>query len=224
MSGADEALGLSLRVAVVALAGSLVPGVAVAYLLARTRFWGRSLVVALVYLPLVLPPVVTGYALLILLGPHGVFGGFFYRCCDISVAFRWTGAAIAAAVMGFPLLVRAAQLSFESVDRGLEEAASTLGANPVGVFAIVTLPLSVRGILAGALMAFAKSLGEFGATITFVSNIPGQTQTLPLAIYSLLQVPGTDRQALWLVLLSIAVSLAAVLGAELLGGRLAPRR
>ena len=221
---AADAVALSLRVSIMALAGSLVPGVAVAYLLARTRFPGRTLLLSIVYLPLVLPPVVTGYALLILLGPHGALGAPLQRYLHLTLAFRWTGAAVASAVMGFPLLVRAVQLSFEAVDRGLEDAAATLGAGPWRIFLVVTLPLALPGIFAGAMLAFAKSLGEFGATITFVSNIPGETQTLPLAIYSLLQVPGTDSEVLWLVALSVAISLLAVGGAETLAARLARQR
>jgi molybdate transport system permease protein len=218
-----EALHLSLRVSIWSVVVSLPLGLIVAWLLARGRFRGRTLVSALVHLPLVLPPVVTGYALLLLFGRQGPLGAVLERWFGLVFAFRWTGAALAAGVMGFPLLVRALQLSIESVDRGLEQAAATLGARPAVVFLTVTLPLMLPGLLAGALLAFAKSLGEFGATITFVSNIPGETRTLPIAIYSLLQVPGTDASVLRLSLLSVAVSLVAVVGSEVTAHRLRQR-
>jgi molybdate transport system permease protein len=216
------AIRLSLRVALCAVAVSLPAGVAVAVLLARGRFWGKTALEGLVYLPLVLPPVVTGYVLLLAFGRRGALGAFL-ESFGIVFAFRWTGAALASAVMGFPLLVRAARLSVEAVDRKLEAAAGTLGAGPAWVFATVTLPLMAPGILAGAVLAFARSLGEFGATITFVSNIPGETQTLPTALYTLTQVPGGDAGALRLSLVAIAISMLALVAAEVLGRRLARR-
>jgi molybdate transport system permease protein len=215
------AVRLSLRVAFWAVVASLPVGVVVAVILARGRFWGKTLLEVLVYLPLVLPPVVTGYALLLLFGRRGVLGSFLADRLGIVLAFRWTGAVVACAVMGFPLLVRAIRLSVEAVDRRLEEAAGTLGANPFWVFATVTLPLILPGILAGAVLAFARSLGEFGATITFVSNIPGETQTLSTALYTFIQVPGGERGALRLSAIAIAVSVLALLAAEVLGRRIA---
>jgi molybdate transport system permease protein len=216
------AIRLSLRVALCAVAVSLPAGVAVAVLLARGRFWGKTVLEGLVYLPLVLPPVVTGYLLLLALGRRSALGAFL-ESLGIVFAFRWTGAALASAVMGFPLLVRAVRLSVEAVDRKLEAAAGTLGAGPGWVFLTVTLPLMAPGILAGAVLAFARSLGEFGATITFVSNIPGETQTLPTALYTLTQVPGGEAGALRLSLVAIALSMLALVGAEALGRRLARR-
>jgi molybdate transport system permease protein len=210
------ALRLSLRVALVAVAASLPFGLAVAYLLARGRFWGKSLLDTLVHLPLILPPVVTGYLLLIGFGRRGPIGSFLAEQFGIVLSFRWTGAALAGAVMGFPLLVRAIRLSIEAVDRKLEDAAGTLGANPPFVFLLVTLPLILPGIIAGTILSFAKAMGEFGATITFVSNIPGETQTLPSAIYTFTQVPGGEAGALRLTLVSIAVSMLALLGSELM--------
>jgi molybdate transport system permease protein len=205
------------------MAGSLPFGIAAAMLLARGRFWGKSLFNALVHLPLVLPPVVTGYALLLLFGRQGALGAFLADNFGIVFAFRWTGAALACAVMGFPLMVRAIWLSIEAVDRRLEAAASTLGASPLWVFATVTLPLSLPGLLAGMILSFAKALGEFGATITFVSNIPGETQTLPTAIYTFLQVPGGDPGALRLAAVSVVISLAALLMSDALTRRIAAR-
>jgi molybdate transport system permease protein len=202
---------------------SLPFGIAAAMLLARGRFWGKSLLNAVVHLPLVLPPVVTGYALLLLFGRQGAFGAFLADHFGIVFAFRWTGAALACAVMGFPLMVRAIWLSIEAIDRRLEAAASTLGAAPLWVFATVTLPLALPGILAGMILSFAKALGEFGATITFVSNIPGETQTLPTAIYTLLQVPGGDPGALRLAGISVVISLAALLVSDALSRRIAAR-
>ena len=184
------AIGLSLRIASVATLSSLPVAVATALLLARGRFPGKALVDGLVHLPLVLPPVVTGYVLLVLLGRRGVLGAFLADTFGIVLSFRWTGAAVACAVMGFPLMVRAIRLSIEAVDRRLEAAAGTLGAGPVAVFFLITLPLALPGVVVGAILAFAKALGEFGATITFVSNIPGQTQTISAAIYTATQVPG----------------------------------
>jgi molybdate transport system permease protein len=210
------ALRLSLRVALVAVAASLPLGLAVAYLLARGRFWGKSLLDTLVHLPLILPPVVTGYLLLIGFGRRGPIGSFLAEQFGIVLSFRWTGAALASAVMGFPLLVRAIRLSIEAVDRKLEDAAGTLGAHPPFVFLLVTLPLILPGIIAGTILSFAKAMGEFGATITFVSNIPGETQTLPSAIYTFTQVPGGEAGAFRLTLVSIAVSMLALLGSELM--------
>ena len=218
------AVRLSLLVAVTATAASLPLGVAVAWLLARGRFWGRSLVDTVVHLPLILPPVVTGYLLLILFGRRGPIGEFLNDAFGIVFAFRWTGAALACAVMGFPLMVRAIRLSIEAVDIRLESAAGTLGAHPFLVFATITLPLCLPGVIAGAILCFAKSMGEFGATITFVSNIPGETQTLPSAIYTLTQIPGGDAGALRLTLISVVISMTALLGSEMLARRLGVRR
>ena len=217
------AIRLSLRVALWAVVASLPVGIAVAVLLARGRFWGKTALEGLVYLPLVLPPVVTGYVLLLVFGRRGLLGAFLAETFGVVFAFRWTGAALASAVMGFPLLVRAVRLSVEAVDRKLEAAAGTLGAGPGWVFLTVTLPLIVPGILAGAVLAFARSLGEFGATITFVSNIPGETQTLPTALYTFTQVPGGEAGALRLSLIAIAISMLALVAAEVLGRRLARR-
>jgi len=208
------AIRLSLRVAFWAMLGSLPVGIAVALVLARTRFWGHSLLNALVHLPLVLPPVVTGYVLLLLFGRRGPLGRLLYESFGIVFAFRWTGAALACAVMGFPLLVRAIRLSLEAVDRGLEDAAATLGANAAWVFVTVTLPLTLPGIAAGMILSFARALGEFGATITFVSNIPGETQTLPTLTYALIQQPGGETGALRLTLVAIVISTAALLASE----------
>jgi molybdate transport system permease protein len=210
------AVRLSLRVAVVATVLSLPFGIAIAMALARGRFWGRSIVDGIVLLPLVLPPVVTGYILLILVGRRGPIGSFLFDHFGIVFSFRWTGAALACAVMGFPLLVRAIRLSIESVDARLEEAAGTLGANRGWVFVTVTLPLIVPGIIAGMILCFAKAMGEFGATITFVSNIPGETQTLPSAIYTFTQVPNGDAGALRLTVVSVAIAMIAVLASELM--------
>ena len=217
------ALRISLLVATTATAASLPPGLAVAYLLARRRFWGKSVLDMLVHLPLILPPVVTGYILLIGFGRRGPIGAFLAEHLGIVLAFRWTGAALACAVMGFPLLVRAIRLSIEAVDTRFEEAAGTLGANPAWVFVVVTLPLILPGVIAGMILCFAKAMGEFGATITFVSNIPGETQTLPTAIYTLTQVPGGETGALRLTLVSVAVSMAALFASETLAGRVARR-
>ena len=212
---------LSLRVAFWAMITSLIPGILIALVLARGRFWGKSLLDGLVHLPLVMPPVVTGYALLLLLGRRGPLGRFLDEHFGIVFAFRWTGAALACAVMGFPLMVRAIRLSIEAVDRRLEDAAATLGASPVWVFLVITLPLTLPGIIAGMILSFARSMGEFGATITFVSNIPGETQTFPTLIYTLTQVPGGDAAALRLTLISIGISMLALLAAEFLAQRLA---
>ncbi|MGH6864651.1 MAG: molybdate ABC transporter permease subunit [Methyloceanibacter sp.] len=208
------AIKLSLRVATLATVGSLPFGVAIAMILGRGRFPGRGLLNALVLLPLIMPPVVTGYLLLILFGKQGTIGRWLGETFGIVFAFRWTGAALACAIMGFPLLVRAVQLSVEAVDRRLEQAASTLGASRIWVFLTVTLPLIAPGIIAGAILCFARAMGEFGATITFVSNIPGETQTLPSLIYTFTQVPGGDAGALRLTAISIGLSFAAILAAE----------
>ena len=216
LSGDDwTAVELSLRIAVVATLASLPFGIAVAYALARWRFPGKSLVNGLVHLPLVLPPVVTGYVLLLTFGRRGLLGE---ALADIGIvlSFRWTGAALACAVMGFPLMVRALRLSFESIDTRLEAAAGTLGANSAWRFALVTLPLAIPGLFTGAILAFARSLGEFGATITFVSNIPGETQTIAAAIYTDVQNPDGDAGALRLTLVSIVISLAAVIVSDVL--------
>lgn len=214
---------LSLRVALVATLASLPFGIAVAWLLARGNFWGKTLLDGLVHLPLVLPPVVTGYLLLIAFGRKGAVGAFLAEQLGVVLAFRWTGAALASAVMAFPLMVRAIRLSIEAIDRRLEQAATTLGASRGAVFRSITLPLALPGIIAGMVLAFAKALGEFGATITFVSNIPGETQTLSAAIYTLTQVPGGDAAALRLVVLAIVISLAALVLSEWLARRAARR-
>lgn len=219
-----EALALSLKVALWAVAASLPPGVAVAWLLARRRFPGKTLIDGLVHLPLVLPPVVTGYLLLLLLGRKGFLGAWLKDHLGLSLIFTWQGAAVAAGVMAFPLMVRAIRLSVEGLDVRLEEAARTLGAGPVRVFLSVSLPLILPGVLTGAVLAFARSLGEFGATITFVSNIPGQTRTLPLALYSLIQTPGGETGALRLCLVAVGVSLAALATSEIINRRLVKRR
>jgi len=207
------AVELSLRIAVVATLVSLPFGIAIAWLLARKDFWGKALLDGVVHLPLVLPPVVTGYLLLITFGRKGLVGSFL---ADLGIvfSFRWTGAALACGVMAFPLLVRAIRLSFEAIDRRLEQASSTLGAAPWQVFATVTLPLALPGILAGMVLGFAKAIGEFGATITFVSNIPGETQTISSAIYSLIQTPDGDTAAGRLVLISIVIAMSALIASE----------
>lgn len=217
------ALLLSLKVASVATLASLPVAIAVAWLLARKRFPGRAVLDGLVHMPLVLPPVVTGYALLVLFGRRGPIGAFLEANLGIVLSFRWTGAALAAAVMAFPLLVRAIRLSIEAIDAKVEQAAGTLGASPAWVFATVTLPLMLPGIVAGLVLAFAKALGEFGATITFVSSIPGETETLPAAIYNQLQVPGGDAAAFRLSLVAVAVSMLALLASELMARRIARR-
>ncbi len=217
------ALALSLRVSVVATLASLPVAIWVAWLLARREFPGKALVSALVHLPLVLPPVVTGYLLLVAFGRNGPLGQFLENTLGITLAFRWTGAALAAAIMGFPLMVRAIRLAIEAVDPRLEEAAATLGAPPWAMFWRVTLPLALPGLLAGTVMGFAKAMGEFGATITFVASIPGETRTLPSAIYALLQIPGQEGPAAQLVLWAVAVSVAAVVLSEWLARRLAAR-
>ena len=212
-----SAVTLSLKVSFWATVLSLPLGVAVAYALARHDFWGKQVLNGLVHLPLILPPVVTGYLLLLTFGRRGAVGGFLEDTFGLVFAFRWTGAALAAAVMAFPLMVRAIRLAIEAVDPKLEQAASTLGASRLWVFATITLPLILPGVIAGAILAFAKAMGEFGATITFVSNIPGQTQTLPSAIYSFLQVPGGDAQAMKLVLIAVAIAMLALFLSEWVG-------
>jgi molybdate transport system permease protein len=208
------AIRLSLRIALVATAVALPFGVAIAWLLARKNFWGKALLDGLVHLPLVLPPVVTGYLLLISFGRKGPIGAFLAETFGIVFSFRWTGAALACGVMGFPLLVRAIRLSLEAIDRRLEDAAATLGASRLWVFATVTLPLALPGVIAGVVLCFAKALGEFGATITFVSNIPGETQTLSAAIYTYTNVPGGDAAAGRLVVVAIAIALLALIASE----------
>ena len=218
-----EAVRLSLRVAVVAVAGSLPIGVLVAWVLARREFPGKTIVNGLVHLPLILPPVVVGYLLLVLLGRRGPVGAWLYDVFGVTIAFTWKGAAVASAVMAFPLMVRAIRLSLESVDRRLEQAARTLGASPLRVFLTVTLPLTLPGILTGAVLGFARSMGEFGATITFVSNIPGETRTLPLALFSMVQTPGGDEGAVRLVIISVVLAMAALVASEVLARRISAR-
>jgi molybdate transport system permease protein len=217
------AVQLSLRVATVSTLVALPFGIAIAALLARKSFWGKSILDAAVHLPLVLPPVVTGYLLLISFGRKAPVGAFLADHFGVVFSFRWTGAALACGVMAFPLMVRAVRLSVESIDRRLEDAAATLGATQMWTFVTVTLPLALPGIIAGMMLAFARALGEFGATITFVSNIPGETQTISAAIYTLLQVPGGDTAALRLVVVSIIISFAALLASEWLSRRATAR-
>jgi len=219
----QEVLWLSLRIAFWSVLVSLPFAIAVAYLLARASFPGKTLFDAAVHLPLVLPPVVVGFFLLILFGRRGPLGEILDSWFGIVLAFRWTGAALAAGIMGFPLMVRAIRLSFETIDRKLEAAASTLGAGRAGVFVTITLPLALPGIITGVLLSFARSLGEFGATITFVSNIPGETRTLPLAIYTYTQTPAGDAAALRLSAIAVLLSLAALYVSEVLVRRAARR-
>ncbi len=213
------AVALSLRVAVVSTVTALPFGIAIALLLARKQFWGKAVVDGIVHLPLVLPPVVTGYLLLITFGRKAPAGAFLADHFGVVFSFRWTGAALACGVMAFPLMVRAIRLSIEAVDRRLEDAAATLGASPLWNFATVTLPLALPGVVAGMMLAFARALGEFGATITFVSNIPGETQTISAAIYTLTQVPEGDSKALGLVVVALVISLAALMASEWLARR-----
>ena len=217
------AVQLSLRVAAVSTLVALPFGIAIATLLARKEFWGKALLDAVVHLPLVMPPVVTGYLLLISFGRKAPIGAFLADHFGIVFSFRWTGAALACGVMAFPLMVRAIRLSIEAIDRRLEDAAATLGANPIWSFVTVTLPLALPGVIAGMMLAFARALGEFGATITFVSNIPGETQTISAAIYTLTQVPGGDADVLRLVIVSIIISFAALLASEWFARRAAAR-
>ncbi|MFZ9677063.1 MAG: molybdate ABC transporter permease subunit [Quisquiliibacterium sp.] len=219
-----QAIQLSLKVALWATVGSLPAGVMIAWLLARKRFPGMLLLNSLVHLPLVMPPVVTGYLLLLAFGRRGPIGAWLEEQFGIVFAFRWTGAALACAVMGFPLMVRAIRLAIEAVDPRLEQAAATLGASPAWVFLTVTLPLALPGIIAGAVLCFAKALGEFGATITFVSNIPGETQTIPSAIYAYTQSPSGDAGAIRLTLIAIAISLLALAISEMLARRVGRAR
>jgi molybdate transport system permease protein len=224
LTGQDwTAILLSLRIASVATLVALPLGIAIAFLLARRNFPGKALVDAMVHLPLVLPPVVTGYLLLITLGRRAPVGAFLADHFGIVFSFRWTGAVISCGVMAFPLMVRAIRLSIEAIDRRLEDAAATLGASRAWCFATVTLPLALPGIVAGSMLAFARALGEFGATITFVSNIPGETQTISAAIYSLTQVPGGDAAALQLVVVAVIISLAALVASEWLARRATAR-
>jgi molybdate transport system permease protein len=216
-------VALSLRIAVVATAFALPFGIAVGWLLARKEFWGKTIVDGIVFLPLVLPPVVTGYLLLIWFGRKAPIGAFLDHYFGIVFSFRWTGAALACGIMGFPLMVRPIRLALEAIDRKLEDAAATLGANRLRVFLTVTLPLALPGIIAGVVLCFARALGEFGATITFVSNIPGETQTISAAIYTLTQVPGGDAAAGRLVLIAIALAFAALVASEWLARRAAIR-
>jgi len=208
------AILLSLRVAVIATLAATPFGIALAWLLARYDFWGKSILDAAVHLPLVLPPVVTGYLLLLTFGRRGLVGAWLADHLGIVFAFRWTGAVLACGIMSFPLLVRPIRLSIEAIDRRLEQASSTLGAAPWQVFATVTLPLALPGVLAGMVLGFAKAIGEFGATITFVSNIPGETQTISSAIYSLIQTPDGDTAAARLVLISIVIAMGALIASE----------
>ena len=208
------AVELSLRIAIVATAVALPFGIAIGWVLARKEFWGKTLLDGIVYLPLVLPPVVTGYLLLISFGRRGLIGAFLADYLGIVFSFRWTGAALSCGIMGFPLMVRPIRLALEAIDRRLEDAGATLGASSVLVFLTITLPLALPGIIAGAVLCFARALGEFGATITFVSNIPGETQTISAAIYSLLQVPDGDAAAGRLVIIAIVIALAALIASE----------
>jgi len=217
------AVALSLRISVVATACALPFGIAIGWLLARKEFWGKALLDGLVHLPLVLPPVVTGYLLLISFGRRGPIGMFLYDWFGIVLSFRWTGAALSCGIMGFPLMIRPIRLALQAIDRRLEDAAATLGANAFMVFLTITLPLALPGIIAGVVLCFARALGEFGATITFVSNIPGETQTISAAIYTLTQVPGGDAAAGRLVVITIVLSFASLLAAEWLGRRAASR-
>ena len=217
------AIKLSLRVATVATLASLPFGILVAMALARGRFWGKSVLNGIVHLPLILPPVVTGFLLLILFGRRGLIGSFLDEHFGLVFSFRWTGAALACAIMGFPLLVRSIRLSIEAVVGKLEEAAGTLGASPAWVFLTITLPLILPGIIAGMILSFAKAMGEFGATITFVSNIPGETQTLPAAIYTFTQIPGGDSGAMRLTLVAVAISMVALLASEFMAQVVAKR-
>lgn len=217
-----QAIFLSLKVSFWAVLGSLPFGILTAYALARWRFPGKAVLNGLVHLPLILPPVVTGYLLLLAFGPQGPMGQVL-DALGLSVAFRWTGAALAAAIMAFPLTVRAIRLAIEAVDPGLEAAAGTLGASPPWVFLTVTLPMAAPGIVAGAVLGFAKAMGEFGATITFVSSIPGETRTVPSAIYAFLQVPGGEPAVAWLVAVSVTVAMGALLISEFVATRVAAR-
>ena len=218
-----EALLLSLRVAFWSVLVTLPFGIAAAWLLARRNFIGKTVIDGLIHLPLVVPPVVVGYVLLITFGRNGFIGSWLYESLGISLIFTWRGAAIAAGVMAFPLMVRAIRLSIDAIDQRLEVAARTLGAKPMDVFLTVTLPLSAPGILAGVVLAFARALGEFGATITFVANIPGETRTLPLALFALTQTPGGEASAARLVVLSVVLALVALIASEVIARKLRER-
>ncbi len=215
-----QAVFLSLKVSLWATVLSLPLAVFVAYVLVRKEFWGKQLLNILVHLPLILPPVVTGYLLLSVFGRRAPIGAWLEQTFGLVLAFKWTGAALAAAVMAFPLMVRALRLGIEAVDPKLEQAAQTLGASPIKVLTYITFPVMLPAILAASVLGFAKAMGEFGATITFVSNIPGQTQTIPSAIYGFLQVPGAEGDALKLILMSVALSVGALLLSEVLAKRL----
>lgn len=218
-----EALRLSLQVSLLAVLGSLPFGILTAWVLARHDFPGKTIVNGLVHLPMIVPPVVVGYLLLVVMGRRGIVGSWLYQTFDITIAFTWVGAAVASAVMAFPLMVRAIRMSLEHLDPKLEQTARTLGAKPLHVFLTITLPLILPGILTGIILAFARSLGEFGATITFVSNIPGETRTLPLALYTLTQTPDGDAIALRLVVISIVLAMIALIASEYLARRIARR-
>ncbi|WP_022850930.1 molybdate ABC transporter permease subunit [Limisalsivibrio acetivorans] len=219
----QEAILLSLHVSLWSVAAGLLPGIAAAYILARFDFPGKLILDGLIHVPLVIPPVVTGYTLLILFNDNAPGGKLLHAVFGSGIAFTWKGAVLAALVMSFPLLVRSVRLSIELVDKGLEDASRTLGASPLRVFMTITLPLSVPGIITGVVLAFARSLGEFGATITFVSNIPGETRTLPVALYTLTQTPGTEFAAMRLCIISIIIAVAAIALSELLSRRTARR-
>lgn len=218
-----EAIRLSLKISFWAMLWSLPLALGTAWILARYSFPGKFLFDGIIHLPLVLPPVVIGYVLLVLMGRQGVIGGFLYDTFGVSLAFSWRGAAVAAGIMAFPLIVRAMRLSLEAIDQRLEAAARTLGAKPISVFLTITLPLTMPGIIAGGILGFARCLGEFGATITFVSNIPGETQTLPIALYGFSQIPGGEEAALRIVIISIIIALFALAGSELLARRMQTR-
>ncbi|WP_162048124.1 molybdate ABC transporter permease subunit [Vibrio taketomensis] len=218
-----QALILSLKVSLYAIIWLIPIGVFLAWLLAKKQFVGKSLIDSLIHLPLVLPPVVIGYLLLVLMGRQGVIGNWLYQTFGISFAFNWKGAVLASIVVALPLMVRAVRLSFESVDSKLEQAARTLGASPLKVFFTITLPLTLPGIITGTMLAFARSLGEFGATISFVSNIPGETQTIPLAMYTFIETPGAEIEAMRLCIISIAIALGSLLISEWLSRQCARR-
>jgi molybdate transport system permease protein len=217
------AIGLSLKVATIGSLASLPLGIAMAWLFARRQFPGKLLLYGLVHLPLVLPPVVTGWLLLIAFGQRGIFGRALESCCGIVFSFRWTGAALAAAVMGFPLMVRTIRLSIEAVDARLEQAGESLGAPPLAVFFTITLPLALPGVIAGLILGFARAIGEFGATITFVANIPGETQTIATAIYGYTQEPGAETSVVRLTLVAIAIAFGALVASEFLAARVSAR-
>ncbi|EGU47806.1 molybdate ABC transporter permease protein [Vibrio ichthyoenteri ATCC 700023] len=218
-----QAVLLSLKVSLYAIVWLIPLGIAIAWLLARKQFVGKSLVDSIVHLPLVLPPVVVGYLLLILMGRQGIVGSWLYQTFGISFAFNWKGAALACVVVALPLMVRSIRLSLENVDTKLEQAASTLGASPLKIFVTITLPLTIPGIITGVMLSFARSLGEFGATISFVSNIPGETQTIPLAMYTFIETPGAENEAMRLCVISIVIALASLLASEWLTRRCSKR-